>query len=92
MNATPTEFALYQNYPNPFNPSTVIKFDLPFESNVTIDVFSILGEKVMTLVNARMEPGKHTVEFDGAALTSGMYIYALRSNNFNEVRKMILNK
>jgi len=64
-----TEFGLSQNYPNPFNPSTVIEFALPKESNVKLEVFNVLGERVHELVNTRLKEGVHRVTFDASGLT-----------------------
>ncbi|MCL4547355.1 MAG: T9SS type A sorting domain-containing protein [Bacteroidetes bacterium] len=89
---TPANFALLQNFPNPFNPSTIIRFELPKESNVTLKVFNILGEEVATLVNKVMTPGRQEVTFDGSKLASGMYIYRIQAGNFVEVKKLLLLK
>ncbi|KAB2907006.1 MAG: T9SS type A sorting domain-containing protein [Ignavibacteriales bacterium] len=70
-------FELMQNFPNPFNPSTKIEFNLPAAGFVTLDVFSVQGEKVSTLVNGVLSAGKHGVAFDGAGLPSGVYFYRL---------------
>lgn len=74
----PKEFGLSQNYPNPFNPSTTISFALPKASDVSIDVFNILGRKVASLVNQRKTAGNHTVQFRASNLSSGVYFYTLR--------------
>ena len=74
----PKEFGLSQNYPNPFNPSTTINYALPKASDVSIDVFDILGKKVASLVNQRKTAGNHTVQFQAANLSSGVYFYTLR--------------
>ena len=74
----PKEFGLSQNYPNPFNPSTTINYALPKASDVSIDVFNILGKKVASLVNQRKTAGNHTVQFQAANLSSGVYFYTLR--------------
>jgi len=83
---------LEQNYPNPFNPSTVIGFGLPTASQVNLQVFNILGQSVVTLVDRPMDAGWHEVEFDGGELPSGIYFYRLRHENGNLTRKMILVK
>jgi len=88
----PIQYQLAQNYPNPFNPSTVIEFSLPEQSNVQLEVFNILGEKVADLVNAEMNAGVHKVNFDGASLTSGVYVYRLKVGSVHLVRKMMLLK
>jgi endo-1,4-beta-xylanase len=89
---TPTRFALQQNYPNPFNPSTSIKFDLPVNSNVRLEVFNMLGQKVMTLMNGEMTAGFHQVNLNASALASGMYIYRLEAGSFVNTKKMMLIK
>lgn len=88
----PTRFALEQNYPNPFNPSTTIAYQLPVASDVKLEVFDMLGKKVATLVNARQEAGAHLVNFNAAALSSGMYFYRLQAGAFVETKKMTLVK
>jgi photosystem II stability/assembly factor-like uncharacterized protein len=95
-NPIPTEFMLHYNYPNPFNPRTVIKYDIPFESKVTLLVYNILGQEVRRLVNIEQSPGYYSVEFDGSDLGSGIYFYRLSANssirNYTEIRKMVLIK
>jgi hypothetical protein len=86
----PTRFDLSQNYPNPFNPSTQIEFALPQEAQVKLDVYSMLGEKVMTLVNEPMTAGYHTVRFDASSLASGLYLYRITAGTFTMTRKMML--
>ncbi len=94
--ANPTEFTLQQNYPNPFNPSTQIDFSLAVDSKVTLNVYSLLGEKVATLVNSNLTAGVHQINFDASNLNSGVYFYRIEATadgfNFNEVRKMLLTK
>jgi hypothetical protein len=72
------EFRLYQNYPNPFNPRTTIEFYMPRKEKITIEIFNILGQKVKTLLNTEITPGKHRLRFDASDLPSGLYIYRLR--------------
>ena len=91
INVTPN-YELRQNYPNPFNPRTIITFELPQAENVKIDVYNILGEKVMNLLNKNLGAGTHEVEFNGEDLISGVYIYNIRAGNFHTQRKMILMK
>lgn len=88
----PTEFELSQNYPNPFNPSTTIKFSLPTETRLKINVYNMLGELVETLAEGTYEAGYHKVTFNASALPSGAYIYRIESPDFVQVRKMILIK
>ncbi|MDP3147778.1 MAG: hypothetical protein Q8N83_01495 [Ignavibacteria bacterium] len=98
--AIPMEFALYQNYPNPFNPSTVISYQLPVYSFVTLKVFDVLGNEVATLVNENQSAGTHEVVFQSAVgsqqLASGGYYYQLLSSyggdSFVETKKFVLMK
>ncbi|WKZ70851.1 MAG: T9SS type A sorting domain-containing protein [Melioribacteraceae bacterium] len=94
------EFALEQNYPNPFNPSTTIKFTVPNVGDEYIRplhtkliVYDILGREVGTLVNQKLQPGNHEVQFDGSNLSTGMYIYRINiDRKFNSVKKMLMVK
>ena len=86
----PDAFALKQNYPNPFNPSTTIKFSLPVQTQLKINLYNMLGEKVATIAEGMYEEGYYNITFDAAELSSGTYIYRLESNNFTETKKMIL--
>ena len=88
----PTEFALDQNYPNPFNPTTAICFALPQVGMVRLDVFNILGQQTVTLIDGRREAGRYTVDFDGANLPSGIYFYRLQHEGGTLTRKMMLVK
>jgi hypothetical protein len=91
--ANPNDFELYQNYPNPFNPSTKIKFNISKEGKVNLRVFNVLGEQVIELVNGEMKQGVHEIDFNGANLSSGVYIYRLDvENQFSAIRKMSLIK
>jgi len=93
----PREFALEQNYPNPFNPSTTINFSLAADSKVTLKVYDLLGQEVVTLVNGELTAGEQEVTFNAAGLNSGVYFYRINaeganSKNFTSVKKMILTK
>ncbi len=88
----PKQFALQQNYPNPFNPTTVINYQLPVASNVSLKVYDVLGKEVMTLVNGRQEAGDYNVSLNAASLSSGVYFYRLQSGSFVETKKMMLVK
>lgn len=85
-------FKLSQNYPNPFNPSTNINFTIPAASNVQLDVFNLLGQKVATLIDGQRLAGNHTIRFDASNLASGMYFYMLRAGDITLQRKMTLIK
>ena len=91
-NLIPKEYNLYQNFPNPFNPSTKIKYDIPVNGLVTLKVYDVLGSEVATLVNEEKTVGRYEVNFDAAALASGVYIYRLSVNDFVNVKKMVLLK
>jgi len=100
----PLAYRLYQNYPNPFNPTTTIQFDLPMQSFVTITVYNILGQEVITLLNhEQFSDGTQTVQFNARNLASGVYFYrivaqgieddgTLSNNTFQTVQKMMLIK
>ncbi|MDZ7289723.1 MAG: Ig-like domain-containing protein [candidate division KSB1 bacterium] len=86
----PTEFVLFQNYPNPFNPMTVIRFGLPHETAVKIEVVNLSGQRVSTLLNERKPAGYHVVEFDARHLASGVYFYRLTAGKFTAMKKLML--
>ena len=88
----PAEFVLYQNYPNPFNPTTTIRFDLPQDAHVYLDVYDILGRRVRLLVDEEMTSGSHSVSFDGSGLASGVYFYRMKANSEVRTQKMLLAK
>ncbi len=85
-------FSLSQNFPNPFNPSTIITYQLPAYSHVTLQVFDVLGRRVKTLVNENQTMGNHDAIFDARGLASGVYFYRLQAGNLVQVRKLILIK
>ena len=89
---TPTIFSLRQNYPNPFNPTTVISYQLPAVTRVTLKVYDILGNEVGTLVNTTQPAGIHSVQFSGSGLASGVYFYRLSTPDYVRTMKMILLK
>ncbi len=88
----PNKYELSQNYPNPFNPTTTIRFSLPQQTKLKIDLYNILGQLVETIADGTYEPGYHKVNFDAGHLSSGTYIYRLQSSEFVQVKKMILVK
>jgi hypothetical protein len=89
---TAQEFKLNQNYPNPFNPSTTINFVLPTASNVTLQVFTVTGQLVATLVNESRAAGEHSVNFNASNLSSGVYIYRITAGSFTQTQRMTLVK
>ncbi len=88
----PREFVLSQNYPNPFNPSTVISYTIPFETEVRLEVYSVNGELVKTLVSGTQIAGNYSVELNASDLASGTYIYRLAARDFVQSKKMQLIK
>jgi len=97
-NEVPVTFDLYQNYPNPFNPSTIIRYDVPKNAQVTVTMFDILGRQVTTLVNGVQVAGKYSVQWNASGYASGVYIYRMEarnadgSGNFTSVKKLMLMK
>ncbi len=96
--SVPTQYNLAQNYPNPFNPSTNIKFSVPELSNVRLEIFNILGEKVRTLINGQSyNPGNFNIVWNGRndngdMVPTGIYLYKMQTGKFNSVKKMLLIK
>jgi hypothetical protein len=88
----PSTFNLGQNYPNPFNPSTVIRFDLPSRSFMTLKVYDMVGREITTLVNGLKEAGTHEIKFDASGLPSGVYLYRITADKFVETKKLVLLK
>jgi len=94
------DYNLSQNYPNPFNPVTKIKFSIPSvtlrqaqsDIKVSLKVYDILGREIAALVNEERPAGEYEVDFDGSALTSGIYFYQLKAGEYSETRKMVLLK
>ncbi len=90
--AIPTSVQLHQNYPNPFNPTTVIRYQMPVTSRISLKVYNLLGQEVATLFEGVRQPGKYEATFDGSRLASGVYFYRLSANNSVEVKKLVLLK
>lgn len=96
--APPSTFELDQNFPNPFNPATNIRYRLPANMKVTVNVYNILGRKVMTLVDGQQQSaGQQTLRFDGSPLASGIYFFRItaqanRGNTITRLQKMTLIK
>ncbi|MBN2011195.1 T9SS type A sorting domain-containing protein [candidate division KSB1 bacterium] len=88
----PTVFALEQNYPNPFNPRTQIRYSIPAESFVRLDVFNVDGQKAAILVDQKQHSGLYSVEFHGENLASGIYLYRLDAGDKHQVKRMLLLK
>jgi plastocyanin len=86
------KYELKQNYPNPFNPTTIINFNIPQKSLVTLKLYDISGREIGTLVNSELNSGGYSVDFNGEKYASGIYIYKLQADNFTDVKKMTLIK
>ena len=93
----PTEFALHNNYPNPFNPVTNIIYDIPEVTDVTLEIYNVMGQRVRTLAQGSHEPGRYQIVWNatndfGQGLSSGMYIYRIQAGDFVSVKKLVLMK
>ena len=86
----PTRFQLSQNYPNPFNPMTTISYALPQHTHVRMSIYNILGENVYVLVDELQQAGRYQIQWRADDMPSGVYFYQLHTQEFNEMRKMIL--
>ena len=94
---TPVDYTLGQNYPNPFNPSTLIKFSVPKDDFVTIKVYNMIGQEIITLFSGYTKAGIHTLNWNGMdqsgkQVSSGSYIYRMTAGEFNQSKKMIYMK
>jgi len=92
VNSNLRNFVLEQNYPNPFNPGTSIQYVISSKQFVSLKVYDVLGNEIVTLVNEVKTAGNYEVNFDASGLPSGMYIYKLTAGNFSDTKKMILLK
>jgi len=93
MEDRPVRMELSQNYPNPFNPSTTISYSLTEAQTVNLEVFNIQGQKVATLLSdERISAGSHQVTFDASSLSSGVYIYQLKTGTQTLTKQMVLIK
>ena len=91
----PEVYALSQNYPNPFNPETVINYDLPVRSHLSITIFNLMGQKVATVVDGYRSAGSYSIVWDGKdnngkSLASGVYLYRMETDGFVQTRKLVL--
>ncbi|MBN2031077.1 right-handed parallel beta-helix repeat-containing protein [bacterium] len=86
---------LYQNYPNPFNPETAIRFYLPVACEVRIEIYNLKGETINTLMKEELSAGYHTIQFsatdkNGSILPSGIYFYSMKTDDFQNMKKLTL--
>ena len=89
---SPIGYTLGQNYPNPFNPRTEITFNLPDACETRMDIFNIMGQRIVSLINDNLDAGQHTAEWDGSSMASGVYFYRLEAGDYAESKKMVLLK
>ena len=97
LSLIPNAFALHQNYPNPFNPSTQIRYDLPDNEFVSINIYDVKGRKIKSLINIYQEAGYRSITWDatndlGQTVSAGMYIYTILAGEFRQTKKMVLLK
>lgn len=85
-------FQLCQNYPNPFNGTTIIRFEIPHSSNVSLKVYDLLGREISTLINNNLRRGWYQIPFDAGSLASGVYVYRLQAGGFIEIKRMTILK
>jgi hypothetical protein len=85
-------YRLYANYPNPFNPATTIRFTLTDRRSTVLKVYDLLGREVAVLVNGDLDPGEHTVQFDGSRLASGLYVCRMTAGGYTTLVTMILQR
>jgi hypothetical protein len=90
--AIPPQFVLYQNYPNPFNPLTTIRFGLPEQTRVKIEVYNLQGQMVHQVLDDDLAAGYHVIQFHADQLSSGLYFYKIETAHFREIKKMLLMK
>ncbi len=93
----PETFSLNQNYPNPFNPSTKIRFEIPENSLVHLNIFNILGKQVAEIVKGEFSPGVYSIEWNGSSFASGIYLLKINAQSmsgrdFSSVKKLVLLK
>ena len=92
VDENPLTFSLNQNYPNPFNPVTTINYSIPGEEHVTLKIYDMSGKEVLEFVNQRKEAGQHSINFNGANLSSGVYIYTITAGKYSDTKKLVLVK
>ena len=95
--STPYKINLHQNYPNPFNPTTLIRYDLPVNEHVSINIYDPTGKRVKSLVNTNQDAGYRSINWNatnevGQPVSAGMYIYTIQAGEFRQTKKMVLLK
>jgi hypothetical protein len=97
VNGIPDNYTLHQNFPNPFNPTTQIKYELPSDALVNINIYDVMGRKIKSLTNSNQSAGYHSLRWDatnniGEAVSAGMYIYTIQAGEYRSTKKMVLLK
>lgn len=90
LSSVAQDFVLQQNYPNPFNPTTFISYRLAENSSVDLSIYTMLGEKVATLVSEKQAAGDYKVQWDATGFASGVYLYRLQASDYRQIKKMVL--
>ncbi len=90
LDGIPDKFTLHQNYPNPFNPSTAIRYDVPAAAHVTVEIYSLIGQRVAVLVDGFQQTGSYEIVFHRKDLSSGVYLYRMNAGDFVDTKKFIL--
>jgi hypothetical protein len=90
--SAPVKFSLKQNYPNPFNPLMTVQYELPKKVFVDIQVFNMLGQRVISLVHKEQEAGIYQVQWDGSRYPSGVYFYRIKAGDYSSSKKCLLLK
>jgi hypothetical protein len=88
----PILFELCQNYPNPFNPKTTISYHIPKKNKVELTIYNLIGQKIVTLVNKKQVAGSYKVQWDATGFSTGVYYYQLKTEEFQQVKKLVLIK
>jgi hypothetical protein len=88
----PKEYVLKQNYPNPFNPNTLIEYSLPNSGHYSIIVYNALGREAAVIADGFAKAGNYAVNFDASGLSSGVYFYTMKTDEFTDTKRMVLIK
>jgi plastocyanin len=88
----PDAFRLKQNFPNPFNPTTMISFDIPFQTTVSLKIYNLIGQEVATIANENMPAGSYSKMWNAISMSSGIYYYRLQAGAYSETKKLVLLK
>lgn len=88
----PEKYTLAQNYPNPFNPTTTLEFDIPNKSYTTLSLYDITGRLIENLHNGLLQPGRYSISWNGSKYASGVYFYTLKTESFQQTKRMVLVK